>query len=67
MGGTATYGGGIQIPALGGSVVGQVSDARNISQLGGPFAYVGGSVGEGGELTGTVFQGSRAVPRAIRS
>ena len=57
VGGTATYGGGLQTPTFGLSAVAQVSDARNISQLGGPFAYAGGSAGEGPQLTGTIFQG----------
>lgn len=55
---------GLQTPAVGLSGVLQASvSTRIVGQLGGPFAYAGGSLGEGPQITGGIFQGdSCGVP-----
>ncbi|HEX3678530.1 MAG TPA: hypothetical protein VHU90_02315, partial [Galbitalea sp.] len=50
---TFTNGGGGQTPTAGFSLEGNISNARHLCDLGGPFGYAGGSVGPfSGDVSG---------------
>jgi RHS repeat-associated protein len=65
IGGTLSSGGGLGMFGAGGGIGFQRSNAERISQLGGPFGLVGGSVSLGPDVAGDVFTGQSASNKQI--